>query len=694
MFLGEGCRATLSNVNCYDTMVAVLQGAHVKMKHCSYAMLSSLHTDAARFMLGSNFSSSAALACLVVDGQGSTVQVESTTITGGDVGMQVQAGGRLEAKKLRMMDIYMHAVFVKDAESVAKLSSCTLESYGTCDMSPDPKELLNVPDGAEIVPKALDNARDLTLVTMPATSVGVCVTEGACAELSDVTGSKFDCGLRATKGGVIVADRCQLQDSRYIGCLVSDGALTATKLGIFGGAAIGCGAIGGAKVRLTGGNVQGNSNHGLIAAGEDTQLHVEEGTVANSGASCVQVAEGAHAFVKRVSVRNSVHGSGIMATAGTTHVRIEGCWLKSNNRCGAHATIGGEAVVAACHSKENKIAGYGCQSGGTLGISDSFSRNDLDGVRVFDRGSTLSASNIEVRSAQNEGFYMDEGSTARMMGCTVIGSEVGVCVKSEGTYVDMEECSVTEAVYAAFRIEQHAKACCKQVSLARSKFGLCAGTGGSVVVDQCSFKENTEVGVQVGGNNGARADIDVSNSHSYKNGKGGYVAMRKSHLRLAGCSSAEDQIGVLAVESGELRARDCVVRKSTLGGFIAEQRGTVHLVGCRSEKSKAQAVFAGGEGSQVNVNGGQLLESQQHGVAATCGGTLKLRGVTVSRSAACGVLSAGKGARIFVDECTLEYNGCDGGAASDEGKLIVKRTRSVHNRQRGQFDVGVVHMRI
>ena len=79
MFLGEGCRATLSNVNCCDTMVAVLQGAHVKMKHCSYAMLSSLQTDAARFMLGSNFSSSAALACLVVDGQGSTVQVESTT---------------------------------------------------------------------------------------------------------------------------------------------------------------------------------------------------------------------------------------------------------------------------------------------------------------------------------------------------------------------------------------------------------------------------------------------------------------------------------------------------------------------------------------------------------------------------------------------------------------------------------------
>ena len=60
-------------------------------------------------------------------------------------------------------------------------------------MSSDLKELLGVPDDEELVPRTFVSARDLKVLMMAIRSVGVRVTEGAHAELSEVTGSKFDC---------------------------------------------------------------------------------------------------------------------------------------------------------------------------------------------------------------------------------------------------------------------------------------------------------------------------------------------------------------------------------------------------------------------------------------------------------------------------------------------------------------------
>ena len=190
-------------------MVAVLEGADVTMTHCSYEMRAARETDVTRSVLGPTFPLPAALACMVVDGQGSSVYVEGTTIAGGDGGIQVQGGGYLAARGLRAMDIHKHAIFVQGAGSVAKLTSCILDSFPGGEMSSDLKELLGVPDDEELVPRTFVSARDLKVLMMAIRSVGVRVTEGAHAELSEVTGSKFDCWFMATKCGDIIAHNCR-----------------------------------------------------------------------------------------------------------------------------------------------------------------------------------------------------------------------------------------------------------------------------------------------------------------------------------------------------------------------------------------------------------------------------------------------------------------------------------------------------
>ena len=387
------------------------------MRGCYHAQRASFDVQKLQMMQGVSIESS--MASIVVHGQGASVQLEDHDICGGDVGVQVQGGAHLSARKLHAMNIYKQAIFVQGTDSTAELHGCTLESFDWSEVFPDPlgQEIPKADEESELLPWSIEDARTVKVLLLGARSVGVLVTEGGRAKSTDVMVKQFDCGFMSRQGAQMLVDTCQINSGRVFGCLVADASLIASKLTVCGGTSVGCGVIGSSTAQLTAGNIQGSKHHEVVVAGALAVLHIDKGSFSSSWLSCVQIVDGARACIKNASVRTSARKCGILCAYAGSHVRIEGCWIRGNQECAVEIACGAEAVVQGCHSRGNKTAGYTCHNGGKLTISRSHSQNDGWGVLAFGVGSTVDACETHVRHSHSCAFMFQRSATCQASCC-------------------------------------------------------------------------------------------------------------------------------------------------------------------------------------------------------------------------------------------------------------------------------------
>lgn len=221
---------------------------------------------------------------------------------------------------------------------------------------------------------------------------------------------------------------------------------------------------------------------------------------------------------------------------------------------------------------------------------------------------------------------------------------------------------------------------------------------GSVSVEQCSFSNNAEGGIQAWG----IAHVDVKGSHCRNNGLAGYLVQGPfATLTMDSCSSNSDERGCLvsqaSVAAQHTEFINCTLQAVLVEGEVellktfklatsaAVGKAAASLTDCTASKCSQQAVVVKGKESVLSMFGGRLSEAEHNCVEVLEGARACLERVTVGQSAGgSGVVAAGQGTRVQLKGCTLRQNAGHGAVVLEGAELTLQNTQSLRNNQ-GQY---------
>lgn len=119
--------------------------------------------------------------------------------------------------------------------------------------------------------------------------------------------------------------------------------------------------------------------------------------------------------------------------------------------------------------------------------------------------------------------------------------------------------------------------------------------GSKVTVKGCNLVQCTQNGV--GAFDGEFAEVYDSSSTGCQGG--GYWAQEGANLKVSGCSSEQDTIGICATERSQMTACEVAVSGSKEQGVRIVSGSKATIKTCKVLKSQSVGVLAAGPGSEV-----------------------------------------------------------------------------------------------
>jgi hypothetical protein len=242
-------------------------------------------------------------------------------------------------------------------------------------------------------------------------------------------------------------------------------------------------------------------------------------------------------------------------------------------------------------------------------------------------GAHLEATACTIHDTLCEGIVLTDAGTGSMDSCVVSGSQCahGLMVSGVGSRAKLARCQF---------LRNHSS-------------GVAAFGGGSVTADSCTSSENKVAGFQVDGDG--------------------------SRVYTKDCSSFGDLRGCQATNAGSMHAQNVEVCGSTESGYLVGTGGEGVLQDCSAVQCGVHGVYARGDGSRLEVRGGELRQNSNCGVVADQGSLVEVSECCSSRNKKAGFVALNHATMVVGNSSS---NGDSAGCCAEGGgKLVLEGVR-------------------
>lgn len=246
----------------------------------------------------------------------------------------------------------------------------------------------------------------------------------------------------------------------------------------------------------------------------------------------------------------------------------------------------------------------------------------------------------------NDGLWAHSHATASLRQCNFAHAGRSCVFASEGSTTDLHDCVMLESATGLLAVDNETQ----------------------VQASSCHFLQNTDIGVHAL----AGASISADSCRSMGNEPAGY-ATRGAQMHLRSCSSADDGIGCVVSEGGQLLAELVHVSGAFGNGFECEGAGRMDLKLCTATSCVTHGVFCNDEAlsgaAVVRAVGCTMQVNEQSGFVAGNGADMTLKACCSRQNKDAG-LSATHSGVVNVIMSHFDDN-TDGMWVEGNGKLTV-----------------------
>ena len=157
---------------------------------------------------------------------------------------------------------------------------------------------------------------------------------------------------------------------------------------------------------------------------------------------------------------------------------------------------------------------------------------------------------------------------------------------------------------------------------------------------------------------------------------GARAVLKKCHL--SGCGD-----GLVAKhERSLLEAEDCTLQQNVQSGAVAGHAAKLVVRGCHSSENGLYGFHAKSKAT-MTASDCSASNCEDTGFAVVAGAQAVLKKCSAGKNGKHGVFAGGEGSRLEVEGCTLQQNVSCGAFAADTAELVVRCCRSTANGQFG-----------
>ncbi len=462
-------------------------------------------------------------------------------------------------------------------------------------------------------------------------------------------------GLRATYGGRIEADDCEIVGNTWGGVLADDSGSSVVLQqvdvrdtfssdaggdGEAGGDGFGLIAMEGGRVEAEGCEVRGSTGVGIIADGTGSSMALRRVTVQDTRTD-----------------DNGQFGMGIQVTGGAT-LQAEACEVAWNTAVGVMVAEPGswislaDSVVRETHADATGLSGSGVQVYGGAYLAAErceFVDNLAVGISADDDGTVVVLQDCAVRGNYLDpvgetscGIAVHNGATLQVVGGEIAeNAELGLMVSGWGTTATLTDTVVRDTLIGVDDLWGN---------------GALVLRGGSLRAEEVDFVRNTSVGLTI----------------SY----GGAVHLIGGQVR-----------DTLPAPDGGAGFGFQVT-----GGSALELEGT-DVVG-----NTAAGVLLGHEGTRAMIRGGSITDTKcsdgEQGMvplalAVQHGATVLAEGLLVADNEGPGFYVSGESSELHCDDCTASRNQFAGVALTEGGAITARGTTITETKASANLGGGV-----
>ena len=463
----------------------------------------------------------------------------------------------------------------------------------------------------------------------------IIVAVAATATLRGCTFSNSDVAIFASSQQVSVTMRqCKLRDCRH-GVVVTDGAQVSVEGEVAVPEPCDARADRGGGPADTGTTFEG-CGEAMFVVGPTSSLEVEGGWVTGGRGDCVTACQGGYLKLVDVNVAGSTEGVGVVLIGEGTKLDMHACKVSGHAQQGLKMSLMSVADIIA--SEFTDCDGYAVLVvGGALAVFTECCRFDRSLMGVMVAGDTAVAKLSQCSASYNHQFGM-----IALMGGTLVASKCDACYngqnspaasgstpppagfstsgnQSKATLVECSASFNTGQMGAGFNVVSGAKMVAYKCQAKRNQlagvsvistnesqstgeFTLCtfggsvhgvtAVGGAMVILENCSFCENTGEGVMV-----ARGKASVHSGSAVGNRECG-VCVKGDGAMASVCRLAVSggKVGLMASEKGELSAVECTAEQNSHSGVEVNAGGKASIVSCQLNDNAGAGIDVRDEG--------------------------------------------------------------------------------------------------
>lgn len=354
-----------------------------------------------------------------------------------------------------------------------------------------------------------------------------------------------------------------------------------------------------------------------------------------------------------------------------------------NAQDGVFVCAGGQVTATQCDTEGNRSSGFKVSFGGAkLTAIDCSSTGEPVACEVSKHGSSILVEKMSVEDCRGCAFDVSDGATADLQGCVVNSSTFSCVTVRAPAEVKMTQC-VLEGGYKGHGMLVEGNGAVVEASECRFKnngiSGVAVGNEAQVKLMQCATESNKASGFQAAFKGQlflSDCSCDGDTDGCVTTGEGTKLVAENVVVRAEG-------FGFLANVSSRMTLKGCLAEQCKQAGFCVEKKSRLKMVECKSIGNLSGCNAMRG-GSVVTAVDTLFISNKEWGVDVADGAQAEFQGCTISKCAKhCMRVHA---SAVTLVGCILERSETSHGLQiTNSSTAEITECKFVENKSKGVF---------
>lgn len=174
----------------------------------------------------------------------------------------------------------------------------------------------------------------------------------------------------------------------------------------------------GCKASLKSSKVLKSASLGVLVAGPETELEMDDCVMSEPQHLCVQVTRGGIVSLHESLCSKSKTSHGVSCREAGSVLKVVDCRFERNESSGIFATQRSNVVVQSCHCKDNAGGGFWVQAGASVKLNKCSSKGGEHGCGVTSRAN-LQAEQCTITGSETAGYHIEGKASVHLCQCDV-----------------------------------------------------------------------------------------------------------------------------------------------------------------------------------------------------------------------------------------------------------------------------------